>query len=716
MSNTNTSMPKSMLIDAIHPEETRVAIVENKNGGFKLSELDLEYSGVSQIKSNIYLAKVTRVEPSLQAAFVEFGNEKQGFLPFSEIHPDYFKVPVADKEALLAEQQAVDEEDEDSEEEEEVSTQLNEEEEIAEQKRRYQKLSSLKRKYKIQEVIKKHQIMLVQIVKEERGNKGAALTTYLSVAGRYCVLMPNSHQVGGISKKTSDPKERKRIKDIVQELEVPNGISLIIRTAGTGRTKAEIKRDYEYLLKLWDTIRKDTMQSTAPSLIYEEGDLVKKALRDLYTRDVETVQVAGDEAYKKARDLMKLMIPSHVRRIHAYKDPVIPLFTRYGVESQLDNIYDPVVQLPSGGYLVMNQTEALVAVDVNSGKANKERNIEETALATNKEAAVELARQLRLRDLAGLVVVDFIDMDDRRNNRIVEQLLKDALKKDRARIQLGRISIFGLLEMSRQRLRSSVAEMSTQSCPNCKGSGQRLSVQAQALRALRTIEEEGVHNRTAILEVQSTPELGLYILNEKRDTLASIETRYHLKVIFTEGTDLPAIGFILESKAALTREQQEEYKTEAHDELAVLRNNNKHNEEQDAEKNRKRSRRGRRRPNGNKSEEQDSEAKTEAKVDNNGDKSEKPASKPKSRRRRRPAKAKENEAQTEGQTAENNNEVPQESSEQKPVKVETEQPAKSLEQPVEKPKSVQESSPADNQQDNNDDNEKSRKRGWWNKG
>ncbi|HYG26117.1 MAG TPA: ribonuclease E/G, partial [Caulobacteraceae bacterium] len=452
---------KKMLIDAAHAEETRVVVVD----GTRVEEFDFESQSRKQLRGNIYLAKVTRVEPSLQAAFVEYGGNRHGFLAFNEIHPDYYQIPVADREALMRDEFDDDEDDHhhsrgrngggEGDEDDAESAGADDddvmEEEVARRRRR------LMRKYKIQEVIKRRQIMLVQVVKEERGNKGAALTTYLSLAGRYGVLMPNTARGGGISRKITTATDRKRLKTIVQSLDVPQGMGLIIRTAGAKRTKAEIKRDYEYLLRLWENIRETTLHSIAPALIYEEEDLVKRAIRDLFDKDIDSVQVEGEAGYKEARDFMRMLMPSQAKKVVAYREPT-PLFVAHKVEDHLAQIYHPTVPLRSGGYLVINQTEALVAVDVNSGRATKERNIEATALKTNMEAAEEAARQLRLRDLAGLIVIDFIDMDEGKNNRAVEKKLKDCLKDDRARVQMGKISPFGLMEISRQRRRTGVLE------------------------------------------------------------------------------------------------------------------------------------------------------------------------------------------------------------------------------------------------------------------
>ncbi|HET9159040.1 MAG TPA: Rne/Rng family ribonuclease [Caulobacteraceae bacterium] len=524
-------MTKKMLIDAAHPEETRVVVVD----GTRVDEFDFESQTRKQLRGNIYLAKVTRVEPSLQAAFVEYGGNRHGFLAFNEIHPDYYQIPVADREALLREQAEEEDEpppsnghrsegDEDgegavaSDDEDDVM-----EEELARRRRR------LLRRYKIQEVIKRRQIMLVQVVKEERGNKGAALTTYLSLAGRYGVLMPNTARGGGISRKITTLTDRKRLKGIVQSLDVPTGMGLIIRTAGAKRTKLEIKRDYEYLMRLWDNIRETTLHSIAPALIYEEEDLVKRAIRDLFDKDVDSIFVEGDEGFREAKEFIRMLMPSQAKKVSAYREPT-PLFVKHKVEDSLSQIYSPVVPLKSGGYLVINQTEALVAIDVNSGRATRERNIEATALKTNLEAAEEASRQLRLRDLAGLIVIDFIDMDEAKNNRAVEKKLKDCLKDDRARIQMGKISAFGLMEISRQRRRSGVLEGTTHVCEHCGGTGRVRSTESSALAALRAIELEAARGGAGSVTLRVPRAVGLYILNEKRAYLERLNLSHGLFV------------------------------------------------------------------------------------------------------------------------------------------------------------------------------------------
>ncbi|SMF69297.1 Rne/Rng family ribonuclease [Allosphingosinicella indica] len=541
-------MTMRMLIDARHREETRVAVVK----GNRIEEFDFESAEHRQLKGNIYLAKVTRVEPSLQAAFVDYGGNRHGFLAFSEIHPDYYQIPKEDREALLreeaehaAEEAALraDEGDEDDggveemeapapvgdEDEEEAQPREAEEaesgsdESAAENLRR--RRQALRRRYKIQDVIRRRQVLLVQVVKEERGNKGAALTTYLSLAGRYCVLMPNTSHGGGISRKISNGADRKRLKQIMADLSLPTTMGLIVRTAGLQRTKTEIKRDFDYLARLWDEIRDKTLHSSAPSLVYEDSNLVKRAIRDIYNRDIDEVWVEGEEGYKSARAYMKLLMPSHVKRVQPYSDSV-PLFQRNGVEDQLSGMYQPLVQLKSGGYLVINPTEALVSIDINSGRSTREHNIEQTAYATNIEAAHEIARQLRLRDMAGLVVIDFIDMESNGHIRKVEKAMKDALKNDRARIQVGRISGFGLMEMSRQRLRTGVLEASTKPCPHCEGSGLMRTASSAGLSALRMLEDEAGRGRGSRIVLRAGREAAIYVLNKKRHEIDEVEARY----------------------------------------------------------------------------------------------------------------------------------------------------------------------------------------------
>ncbi|QZO02563.1 Rne/Rng family ribonuclease [Chenggangzhangella methanolivorans] len=603
-------MANKMLIDATHAEETRVVVVR----GSKVEEFDFESANRRQLRGNIYLAKVMRVEPSLQAAFVEYGGNRHGFLAFSEIHPDYYQIPVADRQALLAEEETEAAEDHDEEPAEKpasgrrrrgrarpkaspsgdstseaapdedgvpelepaeaaeadaaVAEHVEEQaakveakdvsddedghddehheehpvesigagdalEEVPE--RRPRRLRS----YKIQEVIKRRQILLVQVVKEERGTKGAALTTYLSLAGRYSVLMPNTARGGGISRKITSAQDRKRLKEVASDLDVPDGMGVILRTAGATRTKPEIKRDFEYLMRLWETVRDLTLKSSAPSLVYEEGSLIKRSIRDLYNKDIDEVLVSGDNGYREAKDFMRMLMPSNAKIVQPYRDSH-PLYSKMGVETQLDAMFSNVVTMKSGGYIVINQTEALVAIDVNSGRSTREHNIEDTALRTNMEAAEEVARQLRLRDLAGLIVIDFIDMEESRNNRAVEKKLKDCLKNDRARIQLGRISHFGLMEMSRQRIRTGVLESSSEVCPHCNGVGSVRAVPSVALHVLRMVEDTLRKDASRNLFVKTRAEVALYLLNQKRAHIREIEGRFGVSISFGAEGHLPA--------------------------------------------------------------------------------------------------------------------------------------------------------------------------------
>ncbi|WP_093915427.1 Rne/Rng family ribonuclease [Sulfitobacter marinus] len=636
-------MPKKMLIDATHAEETRVVVVD----GNKVEEFDFESENKRQLAGNIYLAKVTRVEPSLQAAFVDYGGNRHGFLAFSEIHPDYYQIPVADRIALMEEERAYaeaqaakDEDDEkpkrrtrsrsrskakaeDTVSEDAVATKDADSDQIdgmetvdlddeegsspmervaetpveepdqdeassdaddsdadvdgdddepeAKAKDASSKDDSIEsvaddddqedlrparkprpKRYKIQEVVKVRQILLIQVVKEERGNKGAALTTYLSLAGRYCVLMPNTARGGGISRKITNAADRKKLKEIANEIQVPKGAGLIVRTAGAQRTKAEIKRDYEYLQRLWEQIRELTLKSIAPAKIYEEGDLIKRSIRDLYNRDIDEVFVEGERGYRIAKDFMKMIMPSHAKNVKLYSDS-LPLFARYQVESYLSGMFNPTVQLPSGGYIVIGVTEALVAIDVNSGRATKEGSIEQTATKTNLEAAAEVARQLRLRDLAGLIVIDFIDMDERRNNIAVEKMMKDKLKTDRARIQVGRISGFGLMEMSRQRLRPGMIEATTQPCHVCHGTGLIRSDDNLALSILREIEEEGTRKRSREVLVTAPVGIANFLMNQKREHIAHIEGRYGMSVRIEGDPTLVSPDFKIEKFKTATR-------------------------------------------------------------------------------------------------------------------------------------------------------------------
>ncbi|KQV11349.1 ribonuclease [Rhizobium sp. Root1203] len=655
-------MADKMLIDASHEEETRVVVVR----GNRIEEFDFESQHKKQIRGNIYLAKVTRVEPSLQAAFVDYGGNRHGFLAFAEIHPDYYQIPLADRQALLraeAEEHRRDEDvehvetapidlstqdqpdvgvvasavteaeaapvaavpaadevvstdeapakkakprrsrkkaapvaedaapseaasvadnedegssggemaamvetdsisedvdarrrggddddDDDHDHEEEVIENVGAEDAMEEVPDRVQRKP--RKQYRIQEVIKRRQILLVQVAKEERGNKGAALTTYLSLAGRYSVLMPNTARGGGISRKITNPQDRKRLKEIARMLEVPQGMGVILRTAGANRTKVEVKRDFEYLMRLWENVRTLTLASTAPCLVYEEGSLIKRSIRDLYNKDISEIIVSGEDGYREAKDFMKMLMPSHAKVVQPYRD-IHPIFSRSGIEAQLDRMLQPQVTLKSGGYLIMNQTEALVSIDVNSGRSTREHSIEDTALQTNLEAADEVARQLRLRDLAGLIVIDFIDMEEKRNNRAVEKKLKECLKNDRARIQVGRISHFGLLEMSRQRIRASVLESTTQVCSHCGGTGHVRSQSSVALHVLRGIEEYLLKNTTHDITVRTTPDIALYLLNHKRQTIIDYEARFGVAIIIDADGSVGAQHFAIDRGEAV---------------------------------------------------------------------------------------------------------------------------------------------------------------------
>mgnify|MGYP003288720154 FL=1 len=535
-------MSKKMLIDATHLEETRVVVSENG----RVEELDVDTSTKKQIKGNIYLAKIVRVEPSLQAAFVDYGGNRHGFLAFSEIHPDYYQIPVADREALKAMLKKTEEDEIETFSEE--KTTKNDVEIISEiEGDIHTKLNpSFIKRYKIQEVIRQGQVMLVQVVKEERGNKGAALTTYLSLAGRFSVLMPNNGKGGGISRKITNVKDRKALRAIIDKFSIPDGMSVIIRTAGQGKTKTEIKRDYDYLIKTWLKIREETLESLAPKLIHEEGDIVKRSLRDVFTPDIEEIWIEGESVFKSAKEFMKMLMPSQAKKIKQYKGEE-PLFVAQQIESQLESIHNNIVQLKSGGYLVIDQTEALVAVDVNSGRATKEHDIEETALRTNLETCEELARQLRLRDMAGLIVIDFIDMEEAKNNAAVERKLKEALKKDRARIQVGKMSGFGLIEMSRQRLHSSFLESSYHTCMHCAGKGVVRSVESCAMHALHILEEAAFKNTKNKILISLPVNVSTYLLNVKRSHLVALEKKYDVTIqIIPDETLLRPSDFKLE--------------------------------------------------------------------------------------------------------------------------------------------------------------------------
>ncbi|WP_334129125.1 ribonuclease E/G [Sneathiella sp.] len=664
-------MATRMLIDASHEEETRVVIVK----GTRLEEFDYETVSKKQLKGNIYLAKVTRVEPSLQAAFVEYGGNRHGFLPFNEIHPDYYQLPIADREALIEQETAEELEASDADDGDPVKTDPPEEASDGESAAddadadtetaeaagdgsdadaddngngddgangngdsngggRVEVIDrgdddyvesvggdddiddprpAPRRHYKIQEVIKRRQILLVQVVKEERGNKGAALTTYISLPGRYSVLMPNSGRGGGISRKISAPADRKRLKKIAQELDVPKGIGVIIRTAGLSRTKVEIKRDYEFLMRLWDDIRELTLKSIAPYCVYEEANLIKRCIRDLYDKDISEVLVEGEEGYKVAKDFMRKLMPSHAKKVQPYKDK-IPLFHRFQVEQQFASMYHPEVQLKSGGYIVINPTEALVSIDVNSGKATRERNVEDTAVKTNLEAAEEIARQLRLRDLAGLIVIDFIDMDDNRNNRAVERRMKDCLKSDRARIQVGRISPFGLMELSRQRLRPSFLESSTTPCQICGGSGFVRSIESTALLIIRMLEEEGVRERSSKITVSVHTEVAIYLLNQKRAVIQNLENLYGMTILILADPTINMNDYNMErekgrpgdltpitrelptSYASAAPEEEDEDDEHDHDHDQENGHARSHDDDEDGSSSRRRRRRRRRKP------------------------------------------------------------------------------------------------------------------------
>jgi len=552
-------MSKKLLIDARQSEETRVISTTND----LIDDFEYEVHSRRQLKGNIYLARVTRVEPSLQAAFIEYGGNRQGFLAFSEIHPDYYRIPVEDKNKLLAEASAKTDEDlnlNDDSSEENVD-EFNEEE--------FKKIKrNLYKNYKIQEVIARRQILLVQVVKEERGSKGAALSTYISIAGRYCVLMPNTPRGGGVSRKISNITDRKRLKKVVDELDVSKGMAVIIRTAGSKRTKTEIKRDYANSMKIWENVKKLTLESNAPFLIHEEGSLVKRAIRDLYHSDIDEVLVEGSEAYKVCKNYMKAVMPSHAKKVQQYLDDKLHLFQKYSLDAQLQDIFNPKVTLKSGGYIIIDQTEALVAVDVNSGRSTRERNIEDTALKNNLEAAEEFARQARLRDLSGLIVIDFIDMEENKNRISVEKKLKESMKKDRARIQIGEISHFGLLELSRQRLRPSIVENSSELCPHCAGSGRIQSIEVSAVQLLRSIEEEGAPDDITGVKVFAHSDVILHILNKKRSQLNEIENGYNILIDFNnDNTIIPPQKKLEVIRKSIPRQQQEAEAKEQNDNL-----------------------------------------------------------------------------------------------------------------------------------------------------
>ena len=537
-------MIKKILIDARQPEETRVASINNEI----IEDFEYEVNEKKQLKGNIYLARITRVEPSLQAAFVEYGGNRQGFLAFSEIHPDYYRIPVEDREKILEDVESKNEDDESFNSASKNIKIDNDtvDDEVNDEVQKKVKNNIYKNYKKIQEVISKRQILLVQVVKEERGNKGAALTTYISIAGRYCVLMPNTPRGGGVSRKIINSSDRQRLKKVVDGLEVPKEMAVIIRTAGSKRTKVEIKRDYQNLFVIWEEIKNKTLESNAPDLIYEEGSIVKKAVRDMYNSDVEEVLVEGEKAYKIAKEYMKALMPSHTKKVQQYTNKNLPLFQKYKIDTQLSEIFKPTVTLKSGGYLVINHTEALVAIDVNSGKATRERSIENTALNTNLEAAEEFAKQAKLRDLSGLIVIDFIDMEEQKNRNNVERKLKDALKKDRARIQVGEISNFGLLELSRQRLRPSVSEISSELCDQCGGVGRIQSLEISAMQVLRGAEEYAISESKKEILIKTSSNVAVYILNNKIEQIKEIEERQNIKITFSNDNNFIPPDFLIE--------------------------------------------------------------------------------------------------------------------------------------------------------------------------
>lgn len=556
-------MVKRILIDAVHPEETRVVIQDEG----RVEEFDYESSLGKQIKGNIYLAKITRVEPSLQAAFVDYGGEKHGFLPFSEIHPDYYQVPVSDRDKIIKELNAAsqdfseEEDTNDTEAHDNTSSSDAEEEHVPDidtaglsddDEETRSKRTAIHKRYKIQEVIKRNQIIQVQVIKEERGNKGASLTTYISLAGRYCVLMPINSGQGGVSRRITDIEDRKRLKRILDDLDIENdGMSIIVRTAGAGKGKNEISRDYDYLKKLWFKIRDMTVASTAPAFIHNEGGVIRRFMRDYYDESVDEVQVEGIQAYKEAKDFIKMIMPNSANRIKKYQGKT-PLFVKFKVEEQITKLYESTASLESGGYLVLNPTEALVSIDVNSGKSTSQRSVEETAYKTNLEAAREVARQLRLRDLSGLIVIDFIDMLDSKNRRAIERCLRDALRVDRAKIQVGRISPFGLLEMSRQRLRSSLMEVNTISCPNCNGVGTVRAPESIAVLVLRSIGQ-AIHKSSAKeILVHTAPEVMQYLLNYKRDDVVTLEKHGKARILIKPDEALSADDFRIEKRRQLS--------------------------------------------------------------------------------------------------------------------------------------------------------------------
>ncbi len=597
-------MTRRMIIDATHKEETRVAVVEEN----KLEEFDYETTIRKQLKGNIYLVKVTRVEPSLQAAFVDYGGNRHGFLPFSEIHPDYYRIPIEDRQALLEDESRIAKERvieaeakadaeaaekdlkkkkksaDDADDIEAVETLDGDDIEVEVEEdaiRPSQLKTNIKRRYKIQEVIKRGQVMLIQINKEERGNKGAAVSSYMSLPGRYCVLMPNSARGGGVSRKVSNISDRKRLKKVLADIGVPEGMSVILRTAGVSRTKVEIKRDLDYLLRLWNDTRELTLKSTAPAIVHEEGNLIKRSIRDLYKKEIEEILIAGEDGYNVAKKFMKTLIPSHARRVKLDKEET-PLFSRYKIEEQIDETYCPNVSLPSGGYLVINPTEALISIDINSGKATTGRHIEETAVKTNLEAAEEIARQLRLRDLGGLVVIDFIDMEENKNNRLVERKMRESMQGDRARIQISRISVFGLLELSRQRLRPSLVESNFMICPSCSGNGVVRTVESAAVMILRHIEEELIKINGDDLRVKVSNDVAFYLLNNKRHSIHELENKHKAKVVIEVSLSSSHQDFLLEKVnasgvAVKLYSSSDQINIDKKDSIIETENNNKSN-------------------------------------------------------------------------------------------------------------------------------------------
>lgn len=805
-------MTQYLLIDAVHPEETRVVLTDHKS---HIHEFDFTTAAKQQLKGNVYLAKVTRVEPSLQAAFVEYGGGKQGFLPFSEIHPDYYQIPVSDRQRLIEEDEREaaraerddernegaeldDDLDEDegetesdaenetgslaaaAEEAESVSSEAIDEDAEAKdadaddgddeksrqnrgkfrRRRRRGKRSHIRsvtddnteietisgeeeierpqrrgaayRRYKIQEVIKRNQVLLVQVIKEERGNKGVSLTSYLSLAGRYCVLMPNSPRAGGVSRKIGSGDDRKKLKKIIDSLDLPKGMSVIIRTAGAKRTKAEIKRDFDYLVKLWNQIREDTLSSSAPALIYEESNLIKRTIRDIYNNDIENIYVEGEGAYKEAKNFMKMMIPSHAPKVKLHKSNV-PLFHEHDVEEQLLSMYDPVARLKSGGYLVINSTEALIAIDVNSGRSTSERNVEETALKTNIEAAKEVARQLKLRDLAGLIVIDFIDMMEGKNRRAVENAFKDALKSDRAKLQVGRISSFGLLELSRQRLRPSINESINQPCPACNATGYVRSDNATALQVIRAIEKDAGSGNIRQVNIHVTQPLLIFLANELRHEIDALEDKFELTVRLMVDDSLKPGHFRIERVKERKQERHRSQSSDSEETSSSSSSSSSNSTHSDDDRKERRSRRrgGRGRGRRNRDDDRDTDHKAreeksspagstaeksshdyqkpekESRSDDAEPQADAEKSKPSGRTRRSTSRRQKNDKDDDSKTSVAVKESPQSENAQKD---ERKSPAKSNKESA-STKDSQDSSPA------NDDSPESgpKRKGWWQK-